>query len=135
MSIYEKILAGEEPGFVIWENDDYAAILTNEPYAEGHTLVIPKKNAGDDLFELDDAVYAGLMAAAKEVGVLLKKALSPERLIVWVRGFQVPHVHVHLIPSHIEVDLVSSQAHLADEQELEKVYNMIKNGEVDSSGR
>ncbi|NCS68201.1 HIT family protein, partial [Candidatus Peregrinibacteria bacterium] len=117
-----------EPGFVIWENADYAAILSNEPYMDGHTLVVPKHNYHNDVFELSDEVYFGLMAAVKEVGKLLKGVFKPDRLLVWVRGYEVAHVHVHLIPSHMDVDLVSAQAHKAEEGELKEVWEKIRRG-------
>lgn len=107
-TVYEKILAGEEEGWVLWEDENYAAILTHDPFHEGHTLVIPKVNSGDDIFDLSDEVYEGLMRAVKVVGKLLKEKLGAKRITIWVRGFQVPHVHVHLIPAHPEVNLVSA---------------------------
>jgi len=128
MSIYEKIIAGEEPGWIIWEDEFYAAILSIEPYNEGHTLVLPKKNVGDDIFELEQEVYDGLMRAARTVGRMLKKAFGSERLIVWVRGYEISHVHVHLIPSDLAVDLVSTKRKLLAPADLEPVYQRIMSG-------
>lgn len=128
MSIYEKIIAGEENGWVIWENEDYAAILSIEPYNEGHTLVLPKKNIGDDLFELGQEEYDGLMRAVKKVGKILKKVFNAERLVIWVRGYEVAHVHVHLIPSVLGLDMVSEKKKLVKHQELEGVYRKIMSG-------
>jgi len=130
LTIYEKILSGEEPGWIVWEDESYAAILTVDPYNEGHTLVIPKRNAGDDLFDLEDDVYEGLMKAVKKVGQGLKRVFDSERLIVWVRGFEVPHVHVHLIPTHPDVNLESVRryAERLSSDELEPVYKRIVEG-------
>ena len=128
-TVYEKILAGEEEGWVIWENEGFAAILTHDPFHEGHTLVIPKVNSGDDIFDLEDEVYEGLMKAVKVVGRLLKEKLGVKRVTIWVRGFQVPHVHVHLIPAHPEVNLVSTlrKSSPVGHRELREVARKLEN--------
>ena len=128
-SVYEKILAGEEKGWVIWENEGFAAILTHDPFHEGHTLVIPKVNSGDDIFDLADGVYEGLMKAVKIVGKLLREKLKAKRITIWVRGFQVPHVHVHLIPAHPEVNLVSAMRKSSPvaHEELERIARKLEN--------
>lgn len=129
-SVFEKIFNGEEKGWTIWENEKFAAILSREPYSEGHTLVLPKENVsrGSDIWDLEPDVYRGLMDASYEVAQILRRAFHPERLIIWVRGFEVSHVHLHLIPSKEGVDLISKHRKIMHHHELEVVYNKIVNG-------
>jgi len=126
-SVFEKIFTGEEPGWTIWENENYAAILSREPYNEGHTLVLPKRNIsrGSDIWDLSAEEYRGLMDASYEVAQILRKVFRPERLIIWVRGFEVSHVHLHLIPSKEGLDLVSKHRKMMTHEELEVVYKKI----------
>jgi histidine triad (HIT) family protein len=72
--------------------------------AEGHTLVIPKKEV-DYLFDLDDQLYTELQLFAKEVAVALKKAVPCKRVGVAVLGMEVPHAHIHLVPLQSEGDM------------------------------
>lgn len=96
-SVFSKIINGEIPCYKIAEEKDYLAFLDIQPLAEGHTLVIPKLEV-DYIFDLDDAVLAGLMVFSKKVAHKLKKAIPCLRIGVAVIGIEVPHTHIHLIP-------------------------------------
>jgi len=104
-SIFTKIVNGEIPAWKVAENDDFLAFLDIFPVAEGHTLVIPKKEV-DYLFDLDDETYLGLQAFAKKVAEGLKKAIPCRKVGVMVLGLEVPHAHIHLVPMQREADLL-----------------------------
>lgn len=97
MTIFSRIVAGEIPAHKLAETEDYLAFLDVMPTTTGHTLVIPKKEV-DYLFDLDDELYAGLMAFAKKVAAGIEKAIPCQRIGIAVIGLEVPHAHVHLIP-------------------------------------
>jgi histidine triad (HIT) family protein len=96
-SIFSKIIAGDIPAYKVAESNEFLAFLDIAPLAEGHLLVIPKKEV-DNLFDLDDETYTGLMIFAKIVATGLKKAIPCNRIGVTVIGLDVPHAHIHLIP-------------------------------------
>src|ERR1700761_3073799 len=97
MTIFSKIVAGEIPAYKVAETIEFLAFLDTSPLAEGHVLVIPKKEV-DYLFDLDDETYTGLQIFAKIVATALKKAIPCLRIGVAVIGLEVPHAHIHLIP-------------------------------------
>lgn len=103
-SIFSKIAAGEIPSYKIAEDDNYFAFLDINPVAEGHTLVIPKREE-DYIFDLDDDEYVGLQLFAKRVAKAIKKAMPCKRVGVAVMGLEVPHAHIHLIPITQESDM------------------------------
>lgn len=103
-SIFTKIVQGEIPSYKIAENDHYYAFLDIHPVSKGHTLVIPKQEV-DYFFDLDEAMFAGLMAFSRKIALGLKQAVPCERVSVVVAGFEVPHAHVHLIPSNSMADI------------------------------
>jgi histidine triad (HIT) family protein len=96
-SIFSKIVAGEIPAYKVAESNEFLAFLDIAPLAEGHLLVIPKKEV-DNLFDLDDETYTGLMIFAKIIATAMKKAIPCNRIGVTVIGLEVPHAHIHLIP-------------------------------------
>jgi len=96
-SIFSKIVAGDIPAYKVAESNEFLAFLDIAPLAEGHLLVIPKKEV-DNLFDLDDETYTGLMIFAKIVATAMKKAIPCNRIGVTVIGLEVPHAHIHLIP-------------------------------------
>lgn len=96
-TLFTNIVNGEIPSYKVAEDDDFLAFLDVNPNAKGHTLCIPKKEI-NKLFDLDDALYLGLMAFSKKVAVALEKTVPCKRVGMAVIGLEVPHAHVHLIP-------------------------------------
>ena len=70
-SIFTKIINGEIPSYKILEDDNFIAFLDINPNTIGHTLCIPKKEI-DNLFDLDDDLYTGLMNFSKKVATAMK---------------------------------------------------------------
>lgn len=97
MSVFTKIISGEIPSYKIAENEDFFVFLDINPNAEGHTLVVPKKEV-NKVFDMEDDLYLKLMAYSKTIATALEKAVSCKRIGMSVIGLEVPHVHVHLIP-------------------------------------
>ncbi len=115
-TIFTRIINGEIPCHKIAENDQFLAFLDINPVAEGHTLVIPKKEV-DYLFNLDDETYTGLMLFAKRIAKALPAAVPCLRVGVTVIGLEVPHTHVHLVPLNSMQDINFSKPKLNPGQE------------------
>ena len=82
MTIFSKIIAGEIPSYKCAENEEFYAFLDISPVAQGHTLVVPKREE-DYLFDLTDEELARMA----------------------VLGLEVAHAHIHLIPLQSEGDM------------------------------
>ncbi len=96
-SIFTKIVNGEIPCYKIAEDANFLAFLDVNPNAKGHTLCIPKQEI-DELFEIDDDLYLGLMLFSKKIASALKKKVPCKRIGMAAIGLEVPHAHIHLIP-------------------------------------
>ena len=103
-TIFSRIAAGEIPSYRVAEDDRFYAFLDINPVAEGHTLVIPKKEV-DYIFDLDDEELAGLQLFAKRVAKALQSAVPCKRIATATIGLEVPHAHIHLIPISAESDM------------------------------
>jgi len=112
MTIFSKIVSGEIPSYKVAESNEFLAFLDISPLAEGHVLVIPKKEV-DYIFDLDDETYTGLQLFAKIVAEGLKEAIPCKRIGVAVIGLEVPHAHIHLIPMNRVDDLNFSRPKLS----------------------
>ncbi|MGH7241367.1 MAG: HIT family protein [Candidatus Saccharimonadales bacterium] len=99
-TIFDKIISGEIPSWKVWEDDGYLAFLTPFPSTPGLTVVIPKTNPGDYIFDLDQTVADGLLAAAQKVAKKLEKAFDTPRVALVFEGTGVPYVHAKLYPLH-----------------------------------
>ncbi len=103
-SVFSLIAAGEIPCYKVAEDECFLAFLDINPVAEGHTLVIPKREVSY-LFDLEDEEYVGLELFAKRVAKGLQKAVPCVRIAEAVIGLEVPHAHIHLVPINKEGDL------------------------------
>ena len=86
--------------------------------------MIPKNTENDDIFDLENETYNGLVAFAKRVAKAIKKAIPCKRVGVAVLGMEVPHTHIHLVPLESEGDMLfnKEKLKLSDErmQEIAK---------------
>jgi histidine triad (HIT) family protein len=96
-SIFTKIINKEIPCYKIAEDDRFLSFLDVNPNAKGHTLCIPKQEI-NKIFDIDDALYIGLLLFSKKIAVALEKTVPCKRVGMAVIGLEVPHAHVHLIP-------------------------------------
>lgn len=110
-TIFTKIIRGEIPGYKIAEDENYYAFLDINPLAEGHTLVVPKKEV-DYIFDLDEQDLAGFMVFARKVARRIREAVPCKRIGVAVIGLDVPHAHIHLVPINEGGDLDFSRPKL-----------------------
>ncbi len=97
MTIFSRIIAGEIPSHRVAESETCYAFLDIRPIAEGHTLVVPKRET-DYLFDLPPDALADLTAFAARVAKALDRATGCIRTGVLVQGLEVPHAHIHLVP-------------------------------------
>ena len=103
-SLFSKIVSGEIPCHRIAENDDFLAFLDIMPLAEGHVLVIPKKEV-DYFFDLEDQTLSSINLFARDVARQMKRAIRCKRIGVAIIGLEVPHAHMHLIPLQTVADI------------------------------
>jgi histidine triad (HIT) family protein len=124
-SIFSKIVKGEIPCHKIAENENFLAFLDAFPIAEGHTLVIPKKEI-DYLFDLDDHLYTQLFLFAKSIAPALEKTIPCLRIGLSVIGLEVPHAHVHLIPLNSMADADFGKKIKTTQEELRELAERIR---------
>ena len=97
-TVFTRIIEGELPGELVWQDERCVAFLSINPLAHGHVLVVPREEI-DHWIDLDDDLLAHLMTVARRVGAAQQRAFSPARVGMIVAGYEVPHVHVHVVPT------------------------------------
>lgn len=103
-TIFSKIIRGEIPSYKVAEDERHYAFLDINPLAEGHTLVVPKREV-DYLFDLPEDELKELMAFARQVAIRLQETMPCRRIGMAVIGLDVPHAHIHLVPINEGGDL------------------------------
>lgn len=128
--IFCKIISGEIPSAVIFENDEFKVILDRFPASKGHVLIIPKKHF-DNIFDIEPELGGRLFTLAVRMAGIVKKATGAENMNIIqnngpLAGQTVNHFHLHIIPRY-ENDSISvkwSQLQLTDD-EIEDVRKAI----------
>lgn len=96
-SVFTRILQGELPGRFVWKDELCAVFLSIAPLRPGHALVVPRAEV-DHWIDLPPATAAHLMTVAQTIGKAQQAAFAPTRVGLMIAGFEVPHVHVHVVP-------------------------------------
>jgi diadenosine tetraphosphate (Ap4A) HIT family hydrolase len=96
-TIFSRIIDGEIPGRFLWRDDRAVAFMDVRPLAPGHVLVVPIDEI-DQWTDLDADTAAHLMCVAHAVGNAQRKVFAPPRIGLMIAGFEVPHVHIHVMP-------------------------------------
>jgi histidine triad (HIT) family protein len=97
-TVFTRILAGELPGTFVHRDDLCAVLLSINPLAPGHALVIPVDEI-DHWVDIPAELSTHLFAVARRVGDAQRRAFPCERVGLIVAGYEVPHAHIHVIPT------------------------------------
>lgn len=108
-TLFTRIIDGELPGRFVWADDRAVAFGTIAPISDGHVLVVPREEVAQ-LTDADDDLLAHLVRVAKTVGRAQQAAWEAPRAALLVAGFEVPHLHLHVLPAWGEAELSFSAA-------------------------
>jgi histidine triad (HIT) family protein len=97
-TIFTRIIEGEIPGTFVWRDDRCVAFMSINPLARGHVLVVPIDEV-DHWVDADPELIAHLFSVAHRVGRAQQQAFKPARVGLIVAGYEVPHTHIHVVPT------------------------------------
>jgi diadenosine tetraphosphate (Ap4A) HIT family hydrolase len=97
-TIFTRIIQGELPGRFVWRDDTCVAFLSINPIQIGHTLVVPIAEV-DRWTDLAADTVTAVMSVAHTIARAQQEVFAPERVGLVIAGFEVPHCHVHVIPT------------------------------------
>jgi len=130
-TIFTDIIEGKRPGFIIFEDEKYVAILDKYPIDNGHSLVIPKKpyekiidmpkNEVAELFSLVPQIANAILKATGAVAFSIAQNNGKEAKQI------VPHVHVHIIPRYADKATMWTKREIPSDTELLELQQKIKN--------
>ena len=123
-TLFSKIIAGELPSYKVYEDDYVCAFLDINPVQRGHTLVVPKIEV-DQFMDLDEEMYDKLMHRVKYVAFILRAKMKTNRVCVLIEGYNIPHAHVHLVPTNSPDEFSAALAKPATEEELKEVHALL----------
>ncbi|MFO7662870.1 MAG: HIT domain-containing protein [Chloroflexota bacterium] len=101
-TIFSKIISGEQPATIIYQDDLVTAFRDIDPKAPTHILIIPNKEVPtvNDLRAEDENIAGRMLVAAGKIAAQEGIAESGYRLIINCNedgGQEVFHLHMHLL--------------------------------------
>ena len=111
--MFTRIIAGEIPGTFVWRDDRAVAFMSINPIAPGHTLVVPVEEV-DHWVHVEPSLMAHLFDVTRWIGGAQERAFPCDRIGVIIAGYEVPHTHIHVIPttSMADFNFANAAAHV-----------------------
>jgi histidine triad (HIT) family protein len=100
--IFCKIVKGELPSYIVYEDDKVFAFFDVLPISPGHTVVIPKNHA-TDVESISDEDLSAMIVAVKRIGKAMMSGLGVKGYSIFLdnksaANQHVPHIHFHVVP-------------------------------------
>ena len=97
-TIFTRIIQGEIPGTFVHRDEHCVVFLSINPLAPGHALVVPIVEV-EHWVDLPEELAAHLFAVAHRIGRAQQRAFAPDKVGLIIAGYEVPHTHIHVIPT------------------------------------
>jgi len=98
-TVFTRIINGEIPGTFVWRDELCVAFMSINPMAYGHTLVVPIQEV-DHWVDASSELAEHLFQVTRHIARAQRDAFGPERVGVIIAGYEVPHTHIHVIPTN-----------------------------------
>ena len=120
--IFCKIINGEIPSEIIYEDDKVSVFLDINPTTNGDSLIVPKKHYKDFL-EMPNDLLEHMNDVARKLYPIYKEKLNCDGITIAHNtdyGQEIKHFHIHFIPRYTddEVKHLSNKDKLLDIKEI-----------------
>jgi len=129
--LFCRIVSGETPSHMIYEDDAVVSFLDILPANPGHALVVPREHY-ESVCEVPGPQMERLARAIQRVAAAIKAAYDLQGLNLLlnegrVAGQLIPHLHFHVIPRHANDGVATpSGAARASGEELRRARELIR---------
>ena len=129
--IFCKIINGEAPAAVVYEDDNTLAFMDIGQVNPGHVIVAVKPHI-QDIYGLSDELAAAVLRTAARITRAVKKTMQPEGITLLQAneavGWQtVFHFHIHVLPRHKDDGVTLTwPAKYPSKEELDRLSAQVK---------
>ena len=98
--LFCRIVSGEIPAVIVYEDKDTVAFLDHRPLFPGHLLLVPREHF-ETLSDLPVTQVGPLFTNAQMLSRAVESAMEAEGSFVAMNNRvsqSVPHLHVHIVP-------------------------------------
>ena len=130
--LFCRIVSGELPATIVYEDDNSVAFLDHRPLFHGHTLLVPREHV-ETLDELSSKIVGPYFEAAQLLSRAVESGMDAEGTFVAMNNRvsqSVPHLHVHVVPRRKKDGLKGffwPRTKYKSDEEMEEVKKKIAN--------
>lgn len=98
--VFCRIIAGDDPGEVVWDDEIAVGILDRRPLFHGHTLVVPRRHVVT-LADLEPDEVGPFFRRVQAIAAAMPEAIGCTGTFVANNNIvsqSVAHLHVHVVP-------------------------------------
>ena len=98
--LFCRIVSGELPATIVYEDDNSLAFLDHRPLFPGHTLLVPRQHV-ETLGDLETKLVGPYFETVQLLARGVEAAMDAEGTFVAMNNRvsqSVPHLHVHIVP-------------------------------------
>lgn len=124
-TLFTRIINGEIPGVFVWRDERCVVFLSINPLGRGHALVVPIDEI-DHWLDAPPELGTHLFTVARIIGEAQRRAFDCQRVGLIVAGYEIPHLHVHVIPTTSMSQFNFANAGVASRHELEAAAEALR---------
>jgi histidine triad (HIT) family protein len=128
--VFCDIVQRAVPSHVIYEDEEFIAILDKYPISIGHTLVMPKKHFGR-VQDISQKEFCAMYARVHALNALITSRLGASASHISINDGAaanqlIPHVHVHIIPRSENDSAGFTARKLVRAEEMDQIREKLK---------
>ena len=128
--VFCDIVQRAVPSNVIYEDEEFIAILDKYPISIGHTLVMPKKHFGR-VQDISQKEFCAMYARVHALNALITSRLGASASHISINDGAaanqlIPHVHVHIIPRSENDSAGFTARKLVRAEEMDQIREKLK---------
>jgi len=108
-TVFTMIINGDIPGTFVHRDEHCVAFMSINPMTAGHTLVVPIEEI-DHWIDASPELSAHLFAMAHRIASAQQRVFECEKVGMIIAGYEVPHAHIHLVPTNDMAELSFANA-------------------------
>jgi histidine triad (HIT) family protein len=126
-----RIIRGEEPASLVFEDRLSLAFLDRRPLFPGHCLLVPKAHY-ETLADLPASLVGPLFQNAQLLERVIEEGLAADGTFVAINNRvsqSIPHLHIHLVPRHRKDGLKGffwPRQHYRNEADMRRVQETLR---------
>ncbi|MFK8023418.1 MAG: HIT family protein [Ilumatobacter sp.] len=125
-TVFTMIINGDIPGTFVHRDDRCVVFMSINPMAPGHALVVPIEEI-DHWIDAPPDLVAHLFEVSHRIGIAQEQAFECEKVGMIIAGYEVPHAHIHLVPTNEMSELsFANAAASVDRDDLESWADKIR---------